>query len=80
MLQPFLTQAPKNIFAQLGIDKDEALTTWESLSQFGVIAEGTKVVKGDPIFPRLDMEEEVNLLKKKCKEQHLKHKLRKKKK
>ena len=37
------------------------------MRQFGVIQEGTKVVKGDPIFPRLDMEEEVNLLKKKCK-------------
>ena len=64
MLQPFLTQAPKDIFAQLGIDKVE-LTTWDSLGQFGVIEEGTKVLKGDPIFPRLDVEEEVNFIKEK---------------
>jgi methionyl-tRNA synthetase len=64
MLQPFLTQAPKAIFAQLGIDKVE-LTTWDSLGQFGVIEEGTTVLKGDPIFPRLDVEEEVNFIKEK---------------
>src|SRR6478736_353412 len=62
MLQPFLTQAPKDIFAQLGINNEE-LTSWDSLSQFGVIEEGTTVLKGDPIFPRLDVEEEVNFIK-----------------
>ncbi|KAA9012019.1 methionine--tRNA ligase [Niallia endozanthoxylica] len=62
MLQPFLTQAPKQIFAQLGIE-NETLTTWDSLEQFGQIGEGVKVMKGNPIFPRLDLEEEVNYIK-----------------
>uniref|UniRef100_UPI00403F259E methionine--tRNA ligase n=1 Tax=Niallia sp. XMNu-256 TaxID=3082444 RepID=UPI00403F259E len=62
MLQPFLTKAPKEIFSQLGIE-NENLTTWESVNEFGGILEGTKVKKGDPIFPRLDIEEEVAYIK-----------------
>lgn len=64
MLQPFLTQAPKQIFKQLGIEEGE-LTSWESMEKFGAILEGTKVTKGEPIFPRLDIEEEVNYIKEK---------------
>ncbi len=58
-LQPFLTQTPEEILAQLGIT-DSELMDYPSLHTFGVIPEGTKVVeKGQPIFPRLDVEEEV---------------------
>ncbi|WP_062107799.1 methionine--tRNA ligase [Bacillus niameyensis] len=60
LLKPFLTQTPNNIFAQLNVQE----TTWESLSNFGAISEGTVVVKkGEPIFPRLDMEEEIAYIK-----------------
>ncbi|MCQ6281856.1 methionine--tRNA ligase [Bacillus sp. EB600] len=62
LLQPFLTRTPNEIFKQLGIN-DETLTTWESLEQFGLIASGTKVEKGQPIFPRLEIEEEVAFIK-----------------
>ena len=62
LLQPFLTRTPKEIFKQLGIT-DEMLKTWESLEQFGIIPSGTKVEKGQPIFPRLEMEEEVAFIK-----------------
>ncbi|MGG3733613.1 methionine--tRNA ligase [Heyndrickxia coagulans] len=63
LLQPFLTSTPKKIFDQLNIT-DESLHTWESLSLFGSIPEGTKVVKkGKPIFPRLDMEKEIQFIK-----------------
>ncbi len=64
LLKPFLTQTPEKIFQQLQIN-DEQLKTWESLSQFGIIPEGTTVQKGEPIFPRLDMEEEVAFIKEK---------------
>ncbi|RIW29881.1 methionine--tRNA ligase [Bacillus salacetis] len=65
MLQPFLTRAPKKIFEQLNVDQEE-LTTWESLEEFGIIPAGTKVVKkGEPIFPRLDIAEEVEYIKEK---------------
>ncbi|MCM3698320.1 methionine--tRNA ligase [Paenibacillus macerans] len=61
LLQPFLTQAPAKIWAQLGIAPGE-LTTWESLHTFGLIPAGTKLVKGEPIFPRLDAEQEVEFI------------------
>ncbi|RFU66930.1 methionine--tRNA ligase [Peribacillus saganii] len=64
LLQPFMTQTPGKIYAQLGIE-DQALKTWDSLEQFGMIASGTKVVKGDPIFPRLELQEEIEYIKSK---------------
>ncbi|WP_106495620.1 methionine--tRNA ligase [Lentibacillus sp. Marseille-P4043] len=62
MLQPFLTDAPVEIFRQLGI-QDDSLKEWDSVHKQGQIKAGTKVVKGNPIFPRLDVEEEVNAIK-----------------
>ncbi|MFD2131063.1 methionine--tRNA ligase [Pseudogracilibacillus auburnensis] len=62
MLKPFLTEAPEEIFKQLGVE-DTSLTEWDSIYEQGKIAAGTKTVKGEPIFPRLDMEEEVQAIK-----------------
>ncbi|GAA0135700.1 methionine--tRNA ligase [Paenibacillus sp. YSY-4.3] len=58
LLQPFLTQAPAKIWAQLGIEPGE-LTSWESAKSFGLIPAGTKLGQGEPIFPRLDTEQEI---------------------
>ncbi|SFI58474.1 methionyl-tRNA synthetase [Paenibacillus sp. UNC496MF] len=57
LLQPFLTNAPLKIRAQLGI-AEGGLTAWDSTKTFGVLPGGTRVAKGDPIFPRLDVAEE----------------------
>ena len=35
----FLTQTPKEIFSQLGVEA-ESLTTWESMDEFGEIPAG----------------------------------------
>ena len=64
LLQPFMTRTPKEILFQLGI-KDEQFLAWETLETFGTIPAGTKVQKGKPIFPRLDMEKEVAYIKEK---------------
>ncbi|EJF02051.1 methionine--tRNA ligase [Liquorilactobacillus mali] len=63
LLQPFLTHAPKEIFAQLGLAhgnmgiKDISYTDLPS---------NTKVVnKATPIFPRLDVEKEVTFIQSK---------------
>lgn len=64
LLQPFMTRKPKEIFAQLGVEA-EALMTWESLANFGIIPQGTEVKKGKPIFPRLEVEDEVAYIKEK---------------
>lgn len=58
LLQPFLTRTPKKMWDQLGLAEGE-WTTWESGRQFGAIPAGTKLQKGEPIFPRLDTEQEV---------------------
>ncbi|RDW15292.1 methionine--tRNA ligase [Oceanobacillus arenosus] len=63
LLQPFLTHAPKEIFAQLGVEGEAARDF--STVHFGEFPLNTKVVeKGVPIFPRLDMEEEIAYIKK----------------
>ncbi|MDQ0216210.1 methionyl-tRNA synthetase [Oikeobacillus pervagus] len=65
LLQPFLTETPNGIFKQLNIN-EEFYTSWDSLAQFGQIPEGTTVVKkGKPIFPRLELEDEVAFIKEK---------------
>ncbi|WP_456277154.1 methionine--tRNA ligase [Bacillus sp. AK128] len=64
MLQPFLTKTPVEVWNQLGIN-GESLTSWDSMEQYGVIPAGTKVVQGQPIFPRLDMNDEVEYIKEK---------------
>ncbi|PFE00217.1 methionine--tRNA ligase [Bacillus sp. AFS023182] len=66
MLMPFLTATPSKIFTQLGIT-DEAYQSWNSLSTIGCIPAGTKVVKGQPIFPRLEVEVEVEYIKEQMK-------------
>ncbi|CAK1238283.1 Methionyl-tRNA synthetase (MetG) [Fructobacillus cardui] len=59
MLQPVMTDAPRQMFAQLGLDYPEKGVSLVDLAIDQVPA-GTKVVaKGEPIFPRLDVEEEV---------------------
>lgn len=62
MLQPFLTRSPQRIFEQLGVEEGNG-RSWNSLSTFGFIQEGTKVSKGDPIFPRLEIADEVEYIK-----------------
>lgn len=58
LLQPFMTNAPKKIMEQLGLD--EALLSWSTLGDENVIPKETKVVeKGVPIFPRLDPDVEI---------------------
>ncbi|MGG4398465.1 methionine--tRNA ligase [Paenibacillus thiaminolyticus] len=53
LLQPFLTKAPALIWEQLGL-KPETCADWDAARTFGVIPEGTRVVKAAPIFPRLE--------------------------
>ena len=63
MLQPFMTTTSKQIVEQLGLD--ETYLAWETIETFGnTISENVKVVeKGVPIFPRLDVEIEVNYIR-----------------
>lgn len=61
LLKPFLTQTPKQIFKQLGVN-DENLHSWNSIENFGQLS-SAKVCKEAPIFPRLEVEEEIEYIK-----------------
>ena len=61
-----MTATSEKIFKQLGIEKEE-LKTWESLENYNEI-EDTKVIeKGEPLFMRLNSEEEIEYIKKEMK-------------
>ncbi|AQS42544.1 methionine--tRNA ligase [Bacillus velezensis] len=63
LLQPFLTQTPEKMFFQLGVE-DQSLKAWDSIQTFGQL-KNAKVKKGEPLFPRLEAEEEVAYIKQK---------------
>ncbi len=60
LVQPFMTDTPKAVFAQFGFGEDE--TTWDSTKTFGRGKSLQKVSEQKPLFPRLDVEEELNTL------------------
>ncbi len=62
LLRPFLTEAPYKIFEQLNLN-DNALYEFDSLNTYGHITELKVVEKATPIFPRLDVEAEVEFIK-----------------
>lgn len=61
LLQPFMTQAPAKIWEQLNIQPGE-LTSWDSAKVFGLIPAGTKLASGEPLFPRLDTDVEIQYI------------------
>ena len=59
LINPIMNTTANKIYDQIGIAGQEELTTWESTTTFGLIKPGTKVEKGQALFPRLDIEKEV---------------------
>ena len=58
LIAPTMPRTPARIYEQLGIAEDE-LTGWESASRFGLLPAGTKVQKGEALFPRIDVKKEL---------------------
>ena len=56
-LQSFFVDTPKKIFDQIGVSGEEI--SWDSAKEFGVLKDGTKVSKGEILFPRIDKSEEL---------------------
>ena len=61
LLQPVLTESTQKIFAQIGAGD---ATTWDSAAQFGVLPADVKVTKGETLFPRIDVQKELEELEK----------------
>jgi methionyl-tRNA synthetase len=62
LIQPFMPETPEKIWIQLGII-DKATLDWESTKVWGKYPEGSKVNKGEVIFPRIDLKKELEELK-----------------
>lgn len=62
LTQPFLTRGSKKIFKQLGLN--ESQTEYDSIYNYGSVKFDAPVAsKATPIYPRLDVEEEVQFIK-----------------
>ena len=62
LIKPFMNETSDNILRQIGIT-DESLKTWDSLSQYDKIKNVKVIEKGEPIFMRLNAEEEIDYIK-----------------
>ena len=62
LIAPFMPDTAENIFRQIGI-KNEELKLWNSLSNYDTLKNVKVIEKGEPLFMRLDAEEEINYIK-----------------
>ncbi len=68
LLKPFITKAPNKVLALYGID-GEAENTFDN-AYFGVLKGGVSVEKATPIFPRIDVNKEIQEIEKMMTERH----------
>ena len=61
LIAPTMPRTPERIFAQIGAT-DEAPEKWASGKVFGGVVPGSKVHKGEALFPRIDVAKELELL------------------
>lgn len=57
MVGPFMPGVPDRVWEQLGLKDAPAALTWESLATWGGIPAGTRVRRGEALFPRIDLKE-----------------------
>ena len=62
LISPFMSDTSKNIFKQLGISSED-LKTWNSLFDYDKLENVQVIEKGEPIYMRLDTEQEVEYIK-----------------
>lgn len=60
MLCPFMPSVMPKVWEQIGAD--ESMTTYENAAIFGVLPENVTVHKGEVLFPRIDIEKEIEEL------------------
>ena len=62
LIKPFMDETAENILRQIGV-QDEKLKTWESLKEYDKLNDLKVIEKGEPIFMRLNAEEEIEYIK-----------------
>ncbi|HOQ17060.1 MAG TPA: methionine--tRNA ligase [Defluviitaleaceae bacterium] len=61
LIQPFMPATTPKVWNQLGISEGE-FTTWDSIKEWGKLPDNIKVNKGEILFPRIDLEDELKKL------------------
>ena len=61
MLLPVMEETAQNLLRQIGIP--EELQTWESIKKYDILPDIKVIEKGEPLFMRKNMEEELEYLK-----------------
>ena len=59
MAGPFIPRTPGRIWEQIGVAQQKDLHTWESLGSWGRLEPGTKIARGEDLFPRRNLPEEL---------------------
>ena len=62
LIKPFMNDTAKNIFRQIGIEKEE-LKIWKNIKEYDKIKDAKVIGKGEPIFMRLNAEDEIEYIK-----------------
>lgn len=62
LITPFMGNTSKSIFKQIGINSDD-LKTWNSLFEYDKLENINVIEKGEPIYMRLDTEQEIEYIK-----------------
>ena len=62
LIKPFMRDTAENIFNQIGIEKND-MKDWKNLKVYDKIKNVKVIKKGEPIFMRLNAEEEIEFLK-----------------
>lgn len=60
LLTPILPHTTPKIFEQIGATED--VTDWESAAEFGLLSPTVTVKRGNVLFPRIDLEKELDAL------------------
>ncbi len=58
LLTPFMPESMEKLFAQIG----STVQTWQSAARWGVLPRAATVSKGENLFPRIDMNKELEAL------------------
>ncbi|MBI5409865.1 MAG: methionine--tRNA ligase, partial [Nitrospirae bacterium] len=58
-LYPFMPDTANKIWQQLGIDADISSVNFEEVTKWGCLKPGSKVLKGEQLFPRIETKKEI---------------------
>ena len=59
MVGPFMPRTPGRIWEQIKMGHQKELHSWDSLQSWGQLKPGTKIVRGEDLFPRRNLPEEL---------------------